>query len=98
MSNDDGNVLVENVSVGSELTVRPITDVEEWPGVRDVSELKSEYAQQLFNMSSPLPESYASVINEEGYAMKPGSRMLIPATNYGLIELAFVASAATPRG
>lgn len=98
MSNDDGNVLVENIYVGTDLTVEPITDVEAWPGVQDVSELKSEYAQKLFNMSSPLPDSYAKKINEEGYAMEPGSRMLIPGTNYDLIELAFMMSDATPIG
>lgn len=98
MSNDDGNVLVENIYVGSDLTVEPITDVETWPGVRDVSELKSEYARKLFSMSSPLPESYANKMNEEGYAMEPGSRMLIPGTNHELIELAFMMSDATPIG
>jgi Mg-chelatase subunit ChlD len=96
MSNDDGNVLVENIYIGPELTTQPISDIETWPGVLDVSELKNQYAQKLFDMSSPLPDSYASVINEEGYALRPGSRMLIPGTNYDLIELAFVMSGATP--
>ena len=96
MSNDDGNVLIENVYIGPELTTQPILDLESWPGVFDISELKSTYAQKLFNMSSPLPPSYAEMINEEGYALKAGSRMLIPVDNSDLIEVAFTISGATP--
>jgi hypothetical protein len=96
MSNYDGNVLVENIYIGSEFTRRPISDIEAWPGVLDRSDLKSQYAQQLFDMSSPLPDRYASVINEEGYELRSGSRMLLPGTNYDLIELAFAISGATP--
>jgi hypothetical protein len=96
MSNDDGNVLVENIYIGPEFTTEPISDIYDWSGIFDVSEVKSPYARKLFDMSSPLPESYASDINESGYSLKPGSRMLIPGTNYDLLELAFVVSGATP--
>jgi hypothetical protein len=53
MSNYDGNVLVENIYIGSEFTRRPISDIEAWPGVLDRSDLKSQYAQQLFDMCLP---------------------------------------------
>ena len=96
MGNDDGNVLVENIYVGPNLTKHPITDIENWPGIMSASELNDAYAQKLFSMSSPLPESYANVILEEGYGMKSGARMLIPGTNQELIELAFTMSGATP--
>jgi len=95
MANDDGNVLVENIYLGSELTTQPISDPYSWPGVSDIYELKSRYAKKLFNMSSPLPDSYVEMINEEGYELEPGSRMLIPGTNYDLIELALAMSSAT---
>jgi len=95
MSNDDGNVLVENIFVGPDLTRQPVLDPYAWPGVQDESELKSRYAQKLFHMSSPLPESYASMLEEEGYELEPGSRMLIPGTDQVLIELAFAMSGAT---
>jgi len=96
MSNDDGNVLIENIYVGANLTKQPITDAENWAGVLDASELGDAYAQKLFNMSSPLPESYANVILEDGYSLKPGVKMLIPATSKELIRLAFAMSGATP--
>jgi hypothetical protein len=47
-------------------------------------------------MSSPLPESYAEIIEQEGYSLKSGSRMLIPCNSRELIELAFAMSGATP--
>ena len=96
MHTGDGSVLIENIYVGPNLTVEPISDPSEWSGVTDLDELADPYAQKLFNMSSPLPESYARVINESGYALRPGARMLIPSSNQELIELAFAMSGATP--
>jgi uncharacterized protein YegL len=96
MRTGDGPVLIENIYVGPNLTVEPISDPSEWSGVTDPDELADLYAQKLFNMSSPLPESYARVINESGYALRPGARMLIPSSNQELIELAFAMSGATP--
>jgi uncharacterized protein YegL len=96
MKTPDGPVLVENIYVGPNLTVSPITDPEAWPGVTDPSELADSYARKLFNMSSTLPDSYARVINESRYALQPGARMLIPSSSRELIELAFAMSGATP--
>ncbi len=96
MSNSDGNVLIENVFIGPDLTHSPITKAETWVGISSVDELKDSYAKMLFNMSSPLPPTYSEVIQEEGYALKPGARMLIPGANKDLIELAFTMSGATP--
>jgi uncharacterized protein YegL len=97
MTTPDGPVLVENIYVGPGLTVSPIGDAGRWPGVMNEGELADPYARKLFHMSSPLPESYARVINESaGYALRPGARMLIPSTNRDLIELAFAMSGATP--
>jgi hypothetical protein len=96
MSNDDGNVLVENIYVGPDLTKQPINSIERWPGVIQETELKNPYAQKLFRMSSPLPASYAAVIGEEGYSLEAGCRMLIPGSSSELIELAFAMSGATP--
>lgn len=96
MQSSDGPVLVENIYLGQNLTVAPIADPTRWPGVAGESELADPYARKLFRMSSPLPESYARVINESEYSLRPGARMLIPGSNYDLIELAFAMSGATP--
>lgn len=96
LGNDDGNVLIENIFIASNLTRQPILDAMSWPGFMDVSELGDPYAVKLFNMSSPLPAGYAEVVMADGYSLKPGCRMLIPGTNKDLVELAFAMSGATP--
>lgn len=96
MGNADGNVLIENIYVGADLTEEPIGDPFAWPGLLSEQELKSPQAKKLFLMSSELPASYAEVISDDGYALRPGSRMLIPGTNRDLIQLAFCMSGATP--
>ena len=95
MANDDGNVLIENIYVGSDLTKKAIKDIESWSGVQNEDELKSDYAKKLFRMSSPLPESYSQVLEQSGYSIAAGSRMLIPCHSRELIELAFTMSGAT---
>lgn len=96
MENPDGNVLVENIYVGADLTYSPINDVEEWTGILEANELKNPHAQNLFRLSSNLPNGYANVLAEEGYSLSAGSRMIIPGSNSDLIELAFAMSQATP--
>ena len=96
MANNDGNVLVENIYIGRDLVKKPILNVETWPGLRSKSEVTDSYAETLFEMSSMLPESYCLNIENEGFGLKPGSRMLLPCDNRDLIELAFAASGATP--
>lgn len=96
MANADGSILVENIYVERNLTLQPILDTEKWPGVSDESEISDVYARKLFAISSPLPDGYAATIADDGYALRAGSRMLIPGTSKDLIELAFAMSGATP--
>lgn len=96
LSTNDGNVLLENIYVGSNLTQQPISDPQKWPGVRSVNELIDPYVQKLFQMSSPLPESYAQEIKKFGYNLETGCRMIFPAVNKDLVRLAFAVSGATP--
>ncbi len=97
ISTSDGNVLVENVYLGADLTQTLIRDVKGWPGVGSLSELKDPHAQKLFRMSSPLPPSYAEVLATQGYRFAAGNRMLIPGTRPELVELGFVMSKATDQ-
>jgi uncharacterized protein YegL len=97
MTTDDGNVLIENIYIGPNMTQQPIGDPRSWPGIFDVDELSDPYARKLFNMSSPLPEAYADFINiEAGFNLRPNCRMLIPGNDKELIEAAFVISGITP--
>jgi hypothetical protein len=95
LGNDDGQVLIENIYVGSGFA-KPIKKIDAWPGIRSEDDLKDNYAKKLYRMSSPLPESYAEVVEQEGYSLQTGSRMLIPCNSRELIELAFAMSGATP--
>jgi hypothetical protein len=92
---DDGQVLVENIYLGDELTRTAIGDSRSWQGLRYEHELQDDFAQKLFRMSSPLPESYAGAMRDSGYQLAAGRRMLIPGTSSDLVEMAFTVSTKT---
>lgn len=91
----DGTVLIENTYFAEPILRRPVMDWMRWPGVRRVGELENEYAQFLFDLSSPIPESYRHNINTYGYALEPGAKLFFPGTHPDLVRLAFAVSAAT---
>ncbi len=97
ISNRDGSTLIQNIYIGDSLLRTPIGDARTWPGVLDRSTIKETHVQHLYDISSPLPESYAKVLAEtEGYCLQHGTPMLIPAETPGIVELAFAMSGATP--
>jgi len=96
MSVPDGNVLVENIFVTDKALPQPIADPKSWQGVTDESPLASPYAETLMRMSSPIPQTYASVMAEMGYRLTPGARMLFPGNTPEIVELGFAMSGATP--
>ena len=75
----------------------PIRDARGWPGVLNRSDIVDAHVQHLYDISSPLPDSYAQVLRDnEGYSLNSGVPMLIPAETPGIVELAFAMSGATP--
>jgi hypothetical protein len=54
-----------------------------------------KYTQTLFQMSSPLPDTYRSIIMESGYPLETGARLLFPGNQPELVELGFVVSTIT---
>jgi hypothetical protein len=92
----DGTVLVENIFTSQRVLKAPIQDVQMWPGVTRVDQLGKEYAQRLFGISSPIPDSYLQSLSESGYNLQSGARMLFPGDTPEVIELGFAMSAATP--
>jgi hypothetical protein len=95
---DDGAVLVENVLMAEEILRKPVKDWHTWGGVRHARELTDEYAQQLFALSSPIPETYRHNINHSsggGYQLQKGAALFFPGTHIELVELALAASFAT---
>src|SRR5271157_2184536 len=91
---DDGPVLIENLFVSDDLVVA-VSEAATWPGYKPGEDLKDkegksiEDGNRLLSMSSPLPEMYRIVMNELGYAIKPGTLMMYPGTNPRFVQMAF---------
>src|SRR5574341_1536146 len=92
----DGNVLIENIFVTDKALTQAIADPKSWTGINDETPLASPYAETLMRMSSPIPPTYASVMNEVGYKLASGARMLFPGNSPEIVELGFAMSGATP--
>lgn len=96
MTTPDGNVLVQNVFINDDIIKNDIPDVRYWKGISSLSELKNSYAKKLYSMSSALPESYRTTVNEMGYNIETNIKMMIPAVDSELLGLGFAMSASTP--
>jgi uncharacterized protein YegL len=95
MQVEDGPVLLENVYVADNMLRKPARDWHKWGGVLKADQLQDDYAKFLFNLSSPLPESYRQNINNYGYQLQPGTALFFPGAHSDLVRLAFAISAAT---
>lgn len=96
MSVPDGNVLVENIFISDQILTQKIEDPKEWPGIMPDTALKDKYAKKLRSISSPIPDSYRSMMVEFGYRLGEGAVMLFPGISPELVSLGFQMSAATP--
>ncbi|HET6313204.1 MAG TPA: vWA domain-containing protein [Chloroflexia bacterium] len=96
MTVPDGNILVENIFISDKVLSQPVTDPTKWPGILPDTELTSDYAQKLRDLSSPIPESYRAMMQENNYHLTPGALMLLPGMSPELVAMGFQMSAATP--
>ncbi len=92
----DGRVLLENIFISDRILAEPIPNPKQWPGIHPATPLTGAYAQKLLAMSSPLPETYRTVMLESGYQLTPGSVMMLPGVSAELVEMGFVMSTSTP--
>jgi uncharacterized protein YegL len=92
----DGNVLVENIFISDKILRNPVADSFTWPGLVNEGDLANDYARTLLRMSSPIPETYLSEMQEFGYQLQNGAPMMFPAQDKELIRMAFTMSGATP--
>jgi hypothetical protein len=95
MTVNDGPVLVENVYVADNMLSTPVQDWSQWGGVVKPRQLTNDYARFLFQLSSPLPETYRQNINNAGYDLQKGAALFFPGTQTELVRLAFAISTAT---
>jgi hypothetical protein len=91
----DGSVLIENVYVADKMLRSPVPDWHQWPGVSKPGQLTNRYAKFLFQLSSPLPDTYRQNMNNYGYHLEKGSMLFFPGTHTELVRLAFAISTAT---
>lgn len=96
MSVPDGNVLIENIFISDNIVGNAVGDLENWPGITPDTSLTNKYAKKLRNLSSPIPESYRTVMVEFGYHLGENACMLFPGNSEELVSLGFQMSAATP--
>jgi hypothetical protein len=96
MTFPDGPVLIENIFFDHDALAAPIADPYAWPGIRSREDLASTYAYDLFEMSSPIPDSYLRLFGDRGYKMQPGAKLFFPGTNPDIVEAAFTMSGMTP--
>jgi hypothetical protein len=95
MTVNDGPVLVENVYVADNMLRSPVQDWHQWQGVLKPKQLTDGYARFLFQLSSPLPETYRQNMNNYGYNLQKGTALFFPGTQTELMRLAFAISTAT---
>lgn len=96
MSVPDGNVLVENIFISDNIMKAAVEDLANWEGITPATPLSSKYADKLRNLSSPVPDSYRTVMLEFGYNLGHNAHMLFPGNSAELVSLGFQMSAATP--
>lgn len=96
MTTPDGNVLVENIFISEQVLTDQISDPAKWPGIMPDSLLASDYARKLQSLSSPIPESYRQMMQENNYRLTPGALMMLPGSSPELVAMGFQMSAATP--
>lgn len=90
----DGNVLIENILL-SYCFAKQKRSSNDWAGVIYPEQLPDNNATQWFTLSSTFPHSYLLNLNEYGYTMKPGCKMLLPRDCLDVAELALVPAVRT---
>jgi hypothetical protein len=91
----DGNVLVENIFISDKIVSTPIDDARTWTGITDNTPFAADYASKLRSMSSVLPDTYCTWLNESGYHIMPGAYMMLPGESPELVALGFQMSRAS---
>lgn len=93
---DDGKTLVQNIFISGDVLVEPIADPKNWNGVLSEDQLKDDYAKMLFRQSSVLPDSFRQTLQNEGFNIFQGARMMLPGNSSKLVSLGFTMAGSTP--
>jgi hypothetical protein len=91
----DGDILVENIFITDQINL-PAANAKEWQGYRLNETTSDPFGDILLHMSSPLPASYAQIMNEQaGLKIREGAAMMYPGVSIDYIKTGFVMSIVT---
>jgi hypothetical protein len=92
----DGPALVQNILFDNDAMSVTADNLREWAGVTSSDQLATPYARYLFEMSSPVPDSYLRTFQDRGYKMQRGARLFFPGGSPDMVKAAFTMSGMTP--
>jgi hypothetical protein len=90
----DGNVLVENIYVGYNISDEPIGDPCQWSGVLVFN--KDPSSENFLNTSSEIPNSYCRTMRYAGFNLDEWAFMTVPGHVLDLLEMGFYLALSGP--
>jgi hypothetical protein len=94
---EDGNALVENIFISDKLSIST-DDIGKWPGYKSNDDPGDEYFKKLIRMSSTLPNSFRTNMDDYGICLGQDTVMTYPGLNAELIQMAFCMSTLSGTG
>lgn len=90
----DGNVLIENVYVGDNISYESIVDPFQWAGVLFFKQDPS--SSYFLNACSGIPASYGQIMRYAGYSLDEWAFMMIPCQTPHLLGMGFYLAISGP--
>jgi hypothetical protein len=90
----DGNVLIENVYMGYNISDEAITDPFQWSGVLLFNQDPS--SEYFLNSSSEIPKSYCRTMRRAGFNLDEWAFMTVPGHVLDLMEMGFYLALSGP--
>lgn len=91
----DGNVLVENIFITDQITLKT-NNPKDWTGYRPDETTGDPFGDKLLAMSSPIPGNYAQIMNEQaGLKIREGTALMFPGVTSEFVMTGFVMSIVT---
>jgi len=90
----DGNVLIENIYVGNNISDEPILDPFQWSGVLLFNQ--DPASEKFLNTASEIPDSYYRTMRHAGFNLDAWAFMTVPGHVLDLLEMGFYLALSGP--